>query len=76
MHLTRPFPWNLGLCSKHVSLLPLCILQRITQDGIRGCSDGSAVKNLPANAGDTGSIPDAGGSHMLQNKACVHKHHN
>ena len=25
---------------------------------------GSVVKNLPANAGDTGSIPDPGRSHM------------
>ena len=25
---------------------------------------GSVVMNLPANAGDTGSIPDLGGSHM------------
>ena len=32
----------------------------------------SRVKNLPANAGDTGSNPDPGRSHMLQgNKACV-----
>ena len=28
--------------------------------------DGAVVKNLPANAGDTGSIPDLGRSHMLQ----------
>ena len=27
---------------------------------------GSVVKNLPANAGDTGSVPDAGRSHMPQ----------
>ena len=26
----------------------------------RGCSGGSVVKNPPANAGDTGSIPDPG----------------
>ena len=26
------------------------------------------VKNLPANAGDTGSIPDQGRSHLLRNK--------
>ena len=31
----------------------------------------SRVKNLPANAGDTGSNPDPGRNHMLQgNKAC------
>ena len=27
---------------------------------------GAVVKNLPANAGDTGSIPGPGRSHMLQ----------
>ena len=33
---------------------------------------GSVVKNLPANAGDTGSILGPGGSHMLQsNEVCV-----
>ena len=33
---------------------------------IRGFPGGSLVKNLPANAGDTGSIPDLGRPHMLQ----------
>ena len=28
---------------------------------------GSVVKNLPANAGDTGLVADPGRSHMLQN---------
>ena len=28
--------------------------------------DGAAVKNLPVNAGDTGSSPGAGRSHMLR----------
>ena len=31
-----------------------------------GYSDGSVVKNLPANAGDSGSIPDRGRSYMPQ----------
>ena len=31
-----------------------------------GFPGGSVVKNPPANAGDTGSIPDLGGSHMLK----------
>ena len=31
-----------------------------------GFPDGSLVKNLPVNAGDTGLIPDLGGSHMPQ----------
>ena len=33
----------------------------------RGFPDSSVVKNLPANAGDTGSIPDPGRSHMPWN---------
>ena len=31
-----------------------------------GFAGGSVVKNLPANAGDMGSIPDPGRSHMPQ----------
>ena len=31
-----------------------------------GFSGGAVVKNLPANAGDTGSSPGLGRSHMLQ----------
>ena len=30
----------------------------------KGCPGGSVVKNLPANAGDTTSIPDSGIFHM------------
>ena len=30
-----------------------------------GFPGGSLLKNLPATAGDTNSIPDLGGSHML-----------
>ena len=37
-----------------------------------GFPGGVVVKNLPANAGDTGSIPGLGRSHMPQsNEACV-----
>jgi len=37
-----------------------------------GFPGGSVVKNPPANAGDVGSVPDPGGSHVLQsNYACV-----
>ena len=32
----------------------------------QGFPGGSVVKNPPANAGDTGSIPGPGRSHMLQ----------
>ena len=33
--------------------------------GMWGLPGGSVVKNLPANAGDTGSVPDPGRSHIL-----------
>ena len=37
-----------------------------------GFPDGSPVKNLPANAGDTGLIPGWGRSHVLRsNEACA-----
>ena len=39
---------------------------------LHGFSGGSTVKNLLANAWDTGLIPDPGRSHMPQsNQACV-----
>ena len=31
----------------------------------QGFPDGSVVKSMPANAGDTGSIPDPGRPHVL-----------
>ena len=34
--------------------------------GFRGFPSGSGVKNPPANAGDTGSVPGQGGSNMPQ----------
>ena len=33
-------------------------------EGIEGFPGGTVVENLPANAGDTGSSPGLGGSHM------------
>ena len=40
------------------------------REEIGGFPGGTADKNLPANAGDTGSIPGPGRSHMLRsNKA-------
>ena len=41
-----------------------CILSSKTL--ILGFPDGSGVQNLPANAGDTGSGPDLGKSHVPQ----------
>ena len=37
----------------------------LAKKGKMGFPRGSVVKNPPANAGDTGSIPDPGRSHML-----------
>ena len=34
--------------------------------GVRGLPDDSVVKNLPANAGDMGSVPGLGRSYVLQ----------
>ena len=34
--------------------------------GVEGFPGGAVVKNPPANAGDTGSIPGPGRSHMRQ----------
>ena len=50
--------------------LSLCHLCKLKPHG--GFPGGSVVKNLPADAGDVGSIPDLGRSHMLQsNRAPV-----
>ena len=38
----------------------------LTYKNPQGFPGGSVVKNPPANAGDTGSIPDLGRSHMPQ----------
>ena len=47
----------------HISLIvSFCFLQKITQ----GFPGGAVVKNLPASAGDTGSSPGPGRSHMPQ----------
>ena len=42
------------------------ILTRRRQQKNRGFPGGAVVESLPANAGDTGSSPGLGGSHMLR----------
>ena len=49
--------WTPGL-----TISESCIKKIFSEDFLRG----SVVKNLPANAGDVGSIPGPGRSHMLQ----------
>ena len=40
--------------------------KRVKKQYLMGFPGGSVVKNLPANAGDMGSIPDLGRCHLLQ----------
>ena len=56
-------------------LIVFCILIVVMVTGTHICvknsykwdfPDGTADKNLPANAGDTGSVPGPGKFHMLQ----------
>ena len=42
------------------------LYQRTLSRSYQGFPGGTVVKNLPANAGDTGSSPDLGRSHMLR----------
>ena len=42
------------------------LLRYIQKNEVVGSLGGSVVKNLPDNAGNMGSIPDPGGSHMPQ----------
>ena len=44
---------------------PMSVLREILRV-FRGFPGGSVVKNLPDNAGDSGSIPDPGRSHVQQ----------
>ena len=41
-------------------------LLRVYKDNLQGFLGGAVVENLPANAGDTGSSPGLGRSHMPQ----------
>ena len=41
-------------------------LRNLVQNSNSGFPGGAMVENLPANAGDTGSSPGLGRSHMLQ----------
>ena len=49
-------------------MIKICKIERkrVTIKGRRGFPGGAVVENLPANAGDTGSSPGLGGSHMPQ----------
>ena len=50
-------------CSTTVIIREMQIKTTMSYQGFPG---GAVVENLPANAGDTGSSPGLGGSHMPQ----------
>ena len=48
-------------------LVKLCYFRKFLESwSVEGFPGGAVVKNPPASAGDTGSSPDPGRSHMLQ----------
>ena len=68
---TRGFEYHmLSQSASSILLVPVtalnfnCLLDILTQKFRWGFPGGAVVENLPANAGDTGSSPGLGGSHM------------
>ena len=57
-------PYNPSI--SHLGKFPteMLIFTKDIYKNVQGFPDGAVVKNLPANAGDTGSIPGPGRSHM------------
>ena len=53
-------------CLKDVSYIHNTLMAQIFSPFYRDFLGGAVVKNPPANAGDTGSSPGPGRSHMLQ----------
>ena len=51
---------------EEIGSLPEKEFRVMTVRMIQGFPGGAVVENLPANAGDTGSSPGLGGSHMLR----------
>ena len=61
---TSWFFLNMAICvKKHVSHAIIRLLN-IYKRIVKGFPGGAVVENLPANAGDTGSSPGLGRSHM------------
>ena len=55
-----------AVVTENKPIIYFSITNQPPKDQWPGFPGGSAVKNPPANAGDTGSIPDPGRSHTLQ----------
>ena len=56
---------TLQRCEDQVRLVCKTMLCTV-KNSLQGFPGGAVVENLPANAGDTGSSPGLGGSHMLR----------
>ena len=54
-------PW---LCKNSLNLCGMNELKMHLKERLLGFPGGAVVENLPANAGDTGSSPGLGRSHM------------
>ena len=63
LFLLPPIPPSIRVFSNESSTLRMRWPNKII---IKGFPGGSVVKNQPANAGDMGSIPGLGGSHVLR----------
>ena len=57
-------PTKIMGCSKSSSKGKVHMMNSYIKKQERGFLGGTVVENLPANAGDTGSSPGLGGSHM------------
>ena len=55
----------MALLHKHILYYAIIKMTSI-KENIQGFPGGAVVENLPANAGDTGSSPGLGRSHMPQ----------
>ena len=62
--ITLPSPGSGVLEGKENAHDHTAVFPRWIKSKFQGFAEGSVIKNPPANAGDTGLIPDLGRSHM------------
>ena len=60
------FFFYIPFCTLDIYSLPEQKINFLLKRLLESFLDGSVVKNLPANTGDTSSIPDPGGPHVPQ----------